>query len=117
MEDEDSRYRADFKFDSTRFFEKVNDTNYQLKIIHYKEKEYLRARPWSNNFILFMSYNLYRLFLLHSDLPEYIFDLNGNLIDYTGDSQDDPRYQDSWGRAIDVRMVSKQEYLQMINLK
>ncbi len=115
MEIEDRKYRPDFNFNSVNFFEQIEAKKYQFEVVDYQGNEYVKVRPWSDNLVIFTSYNLYRLFLLHSYIPEYVFDFKGKLVDWTGDSNDDPRYQDSWGRAKKIRVISMQEYLKIIN--
>lgn len=115
MQIEDNQYRPGVNFDSTEFFDKNRNKNYQFSVVEYKGKEYIRVRPWSENFVIFATYNFYRLFLLHSYIPEYIFDFKGNLVGWTNDSYDDPKYQNSWGRAKEIREISKEEYKSIIN--
>jgi hypothetical protein len=41
---------------------------------------------------------------LPSGLPVYVFDADGNMVDWTLDSGDDGRFQKAWSRIKDTRM-------------
>jgi hypothetical protein len=101
----------EFKFDT--FLKTNQNLSFEFQLIELNQEQYIRVRPHTNNPILYMSYNLYRLILLNSWVPEYIYDIHGNLVDWTTDNHDDGRYQDKWDHSKEIKTLSRKEIVAM----
>ena len=88
--------------------------SYEFHLIKLNKEQYVRVRPISENAIVNLFYQIYRNILLNSWIPEYIFSLNGNLVDWTQDNQDDGRYQDKWDRSKELKEIQTDDVINII---
>ena len=88
---------------------------FEYHLVKSNGEQFIRVRPFSSNTSLYLLYNIYRNFLLNSWIPEYVFDLEGNLIDWTTDNHDDGWYQDRWDHSKEIKELGKEEVTTIFN--
>lgn len=111
---EDRHYTPKYNFNAEQFLANIEENAYEFALVRYQEKEYLRLRSWSDDSTLRFFHFLYRTFLLYGDIPEYIFNLDGKLLAWTANPNDDLDYQETWVKAKEIRVITKPEALQLI---
>lgn len=78
-----------------------------IVLIENKGEKYCRVTVTPGNpFASFMIFTSFR-----SGLPEYMFNMQGLLVDSTSDFQDDSRYQSQWGNAIKMKRIKQKDFL------
>jgi hypothetical protein len=95
----------------------LNESEYDFNLIEVNEKQFIRVRPWSENYVLNFIFHLYRFILANSSLPEQIYDKNGFLVDWTKDEMDDPPYQKEWNGAKVIKDLRRDEVIKIIKTR
>lgn len=106
-----------YRTESINLLDKIDsmsDSEYAFNLIETKDGQFIRVNPWSDNFILFFSYNVYRFLLGNSSYPQQIYDEEGYLVDWTTDEMDDPPYQNKWSGARFIKDLSKHETISFL---
>jgi hypothetical protein len=93
-----------------RAFVDETGRKYEVSVFVFGPRHYYELRPqWTT------LQTLGSAALLRSGPPSYVFDLSGNLVDWTIDRDEDTRYQRKWSASAERRSCSLQEALMRVD--